>query len=125
MRHCLFRMVILYRDIFYHLNTCYFYILVLSNVVLHVLCKINTKSNTKTLDIKSFNYFSGQLQTKPVLKKDRKRHHYDPENLQRAVQAVRAGVMNTYQAARYFNVPRGTISNKIYVRKNMHLQHLR
>jgi hypothetical protein len=27
--------------------------------------------------------------------------------------------MNTYQAARHFNVPRGTISNKIYVRKSV------
>ncbi|CAC5375447.1 unnamed protein product [Mytilus coruscus] len=55
--------------------------------------------------------------TENLQKKDRKRHFYKPENLERAVQAVKAGILNTYQAARYFNVPRGTISNKIYARK--------
>jgi hypothetical protein len=52
-------------------------------------------------------------------KKERRRHFYHPDNLDRAVQAVKAGIMNTYQAARHFNVPRGTISNKIYIRKSV------
>lgn len=60
---------------------------------------------------------SGVFLTGNMQKKDRKRHFYKPENLERAVQAVKAGILNTYQAARYFNVPRGTISNKIYARK--------
>lgn len=42
------------------------------------------------------------------------RYQYTPEALERAVEDVKAGVMNTYQAARHYNVPRSTIANKIY-----------
>lgn len=31
-----------------------------------------------------------------------------------AVQAVKSGAMNSYQAARHFHVPRGTVAYRIY-----------
>ena len=45
---------------------------------------------------------------------ERKRYNYTSEVLEQAVKEVKAGKMNTYQAARQYNIPRSTIANKIY-----------
>jgi DNA-directed RNA polymerase specialized sigma24 family protein len=48
-------------------------------------------------------------------RRDLKRYSdYNPEDLEMAVQAVKSGAMNSYQAARHFHVPRGTVAYRIY-----------
>lgn len=42
---------------------------------------------------------------------------YNPEDLEKAVDAVRSGLMNSCQAARYYGVPRGTVAHRYYYQK--------
>jgi hypothetical protein len=62
-------------------------------------------------------FISGYISQDLFFKQKRgpwQRYNYAPGILERAVEDVKAGKMNTYQAARYYNIPRSTIANKIY-----------